>query len=312
MRSGLQARGFTVTDWDAGPIGPGTVLVYDAFDDAHVGPDDRGRARAHTREALDSIRNARQVVVLSSAIVYGAWPDNPVPLTEAATVRPNPELPAAMEVAEVEVMVERWAERNPDVAVAVLRVASPVAEDEASWLGEQMLRASLVAVGDEDPGWQFMHMDDLVSAVATVVRTAADGVFNVAPDGWLSGPERRELLGVRPRLWLPESLAAELTELGSRFGAGRLLPRGLVPYAAHSWVVSNDRLSDLGWRPRYTNAEAFVAADDAPPWADLNAGQRQELSLALVTASAVAAPLVASWWWHRLRVRRALSRPTVA
>ncbi|MBV9042245.1 MAG: hypothetical protein JOZ68_14660, partial [Acidimicrobiia bacterium] len=32
-----------------------------------------------------------RVVYLSTAMVYGAWPNNPVPLTEDAPMRPNPD-----------------------------------------------------------------------------------------------------------------------------------------------------------------------------------------------------------------------------
>src|SRR4051794_14153036 len=34
--------------------------------------------------------STRTVVYVSSAMVYGAWPNNPVPLTEDAPMRPNP------------------------------------------------------------------------------------------------------------------------------------------------------------------------------------------------------------------------------
>src|SRR4051812_14078680 len=46
------------------------------------------------REVLDVAASigAAHVVVLSSATAYGAWPNNPVPLTEDALLRPCPDL----------------------------------------------------------------------------------------------------------------------------------------------------------------------------------------------------------------------------
>jgi len=44
----------------------------------------------------------RNLVVKSSALVYGAWPNNPVPLTEDAPVRPNAELLYAVQRAHLE------------------------------------------------------------------------------------------------------------------------------------------------------------------------------------------------------------------
>ena len=46
------------------------------------------------RRVLDAAASAgvAHLVVLSSATVYGAWPNNPVPLTEDSPVRPDPGL----------------------------------------------------------------------------------------------------------------------------------------------------------------------------------------------------------------------------
>ncbi|MFL6207123.1 MAG: NAD-dependent epimerase/dehydratase family protein, partial [Acidimicrobiales bacterium] len=52
---------------------------------------------ALARRVLDaaSAVGAEHIVLLSSAIVYGAWANNPVPLTEDAPLRPNPGVVAA-------------------------------------------------------------------------------------------------------------------------------------------------------------------------------------------------------------------------
>ena len=52
-------------------------------------------------------------VLLSSATVYGAWANNPVPLTEAATLRPNPELEFAVRAAERERIASDWKDEHP-------------------------------------------------------------------------------------------------------------------------------------------------------------------------------------------------------
>ena len=56
------------------------------------------------RRVLDAAAAAGRahVVVLSSATVYGAWPTNPVPLTEDAPLRPNPGCAFAVQKAEIE------------------------------------------------------------------------------------------------------------------------------------------------------------------------------------------------------------------
>ena len=64
-----------------------------------------------TRRVLEAAGRAgvNRVVRLSSAAVYGAWENNPVPLTEDAVLRPNPGyLPAILD-AECERVLAEWA-----------------------------------------------------------------------------------------------------------------------------------------------------------------------------------------------------------
>ena len=58
-------------------------------------PDARSRRResitAGAAAVFDQIGDARHFVIVSSALVYGAWANNPVPLTEDAVLRPDVE-----------------------------------------------------------------------------------------------------------------------------------------------------------------------------------------------------------------------------
>jgi nucleoside-diphosphate-sugar epimerase len=189
------------------------------------------------------------LVLLSSAMVYGAWPGNPVPLTEAAPLRPVPELRFAVERAEVERLAAGWrderaahlAEHEPTrepVTVAVLRPVVSVGS------GPPRARSPWAARGltvEDEPPSQFVHLDDIAAAVDLARRARLDGPFNVAPDGWLSAEARRGLGGPAPRLALPGAVAERLGALRWRAGLTRV-PPGLLPYTMYPWVVANDRL----------------------------------------------------------------------
>jgi UDP-glucose 4-epimerase len=105
---------------------------------------------------------------------------------------------------------------------------------------------------------QATHVDDLVAALELVVRDDHPGTFNVASDGWLDHDTARSLL---PRSGVP-ALPAELLERvltrSWESGLGDI-PPGVVPYLEHPWVVANDRLKALGWRPTHTNEQAIEA-----------------------------------------------------
>ena len=75
---------------------------------------------ATTRRALRTAV-AEHVVYASTAMVYGAWPNNPVPLTEDAPMRPNPGFDYATSKAEAERAALEWRDATPSGQLAVLR-----------------------------------------------------------------------------------------------------------------------------------------------------------------------------------------------
>jgi hypothetical protein len=241
-----------------------------------------------TRLVLDAASDAgvTRLVVVSSALVYGAWPSNPVPLTDDAPLRPNPDFPPAVELGEVERLVGDWRDAQPSATVAVLRPAVPVAEDTPGWLGSMLAAVRGVPIGDDDPPAQFVHLDDLAAAVSVAVATGLEGAANVAPDGWIGGEELRGLVG-GPRLRLPWGLGEKVTSWRWRAGLSPT-PPGLLPWTAHPWVVSADKLKAAGWSATVTNQEAFVAGHRAAPWATVSPKRRQELTLAASAVAAVA------------------------
>ncbi|MEY2592245.1 MAG: hypothetical protein QOJ67_4229 [Acidimicrobiaceae bacterium] len=233
-----------------------------------------------TKAVLDAAGSVgmTRLVVLSSATVYGAWATNPVPLTEDATLRPNPDLDFAVRAAERERLVAEWRGEHPSATVAVLRAATPVAEGASGWLSDGLRAAASVrAAGPDDPPAQFLHLDDLATAVVLALSKGLDGPRNVAPDGWIGGEEVRALIG-GPRVRVPNAVAKRMAVLRWRLG-GAPAPPGLVPYTVHPWVIANDRMRAAGWAPSYSNEEALVAGTPASPWSTISPQRRQELAL---------------------------------
>jgi nucleoside-diphosphate-sugar epimerase len=260
---------------------------------------------ADTRALLDAAAAAdvAQVVTLSSAMVYGAWANNPVPLTEDAPLRPDPSLPYASAKAESERLVLEWraARSGPRPVVAVLRPAVSVSGDSTEWLSASPWSAAALRASGTDRPSQFLHLDDLASAIDHARRQGLDGSFNVAPDGWLPADTLRDLAGPVGRLHLPAGVSGRLAALRADMGpAGP--PEGWS-YSRHSWVVANDRLRATGWRPRHRSEEAYVEADPGGPLASMSPRRRQELSL--LAAGGVVLAGLGGAAWALLRHRRA-------
>ncbi len=251
---------------------------------------------------LASEAEISRLVVVSSAMVYGAWPNNSVPLSEDAAVRPNPESTFAVHQADAERTALEWADLNPDRQVTILRPTAVASPNASGLIGEALLAAAPIRTRRDDPPQQFVHLDDLATAVATVVQLEDSGVFNVAPDGWLTAREVKDLVGARPTIRLPIPLPGRLDRYVAR-RVGHQAPTGLLPYTRYPWVVANDRLRSTGWVPRYGNDQVFVAADAGMPWDSMNAKQRQNVSLGL-GATAVIGLLYALGSW----LKRTMSR----
>ena len=256
-----------------------------------------------TTRVLDAAAAAGvgQVIVRTSATVYGAWPDNPVPLSETAPLRPNRESSWVLARAEVEERVRSFADAHPQMAVAVLRPCVTVSPQGPDELGRVLAASRFVASAEGAAASQFVHADDVAAAVDLVRREGADGVFNVAPDGALDAELIRALVGGAPRVPLPEAIARRLSAFGWRYQLAPT-PPGFLPFVNHPWVVANDRLQALGWKPEHSNEEAFVVGHAAAPWATISPQRRQELALG-ATALALAAGVAGAVYGLRRALR---------
>jgi nucleoside-diphosphate-sugar epimerase len=264
----------------------------------------RSSALRSTADVLGAATGAgvTHVVVVSSAMVYGAWPNNPIPLTEDAALRPDAQFAFAHQLAQVEQLVDDWRTAVSGRSATVLRPVLTLAADGTG----SIVRALAANVGskldEDDPPAQFLHLDDLASAVRLAHDRRLDGVFNVAPDGWIAGERVRALAGTPPRLRLPSWLVEPIAEVRWRFQRGPI-PPGLRSYARYGWLVANDRLIEAGWSPTVTNEQAYVEGTEAKWWTMLTPKRKQELSLGgMVIVGAGGLGLFA--WLARRALRR--------
>jgi nucleoside-diphosphate-sugar epimerase len=279
----MPVRSIVVTGAD-GPIGR---RVTAKRDDAAVLASWPDADLEGTRRALLYADDAATVVYLSSAVVYGAWPDNPVPITEEAPLRPNPAIDDAARHAEAERLVADWADDHPGATVAILRPATVLGPGVDSWLA----RTPRFRADGADPARQFVHIDDVVSAIEVATERSLDGVFNVAADGSIPGEVVRGLSAGRLSLPVPALAARMLTRWASALGLSNVSP-DVLPLIDYPWVVANDRLRAAGWEPQYSNEEAVVAGRPGGWWREMSPGRRQQLTLG--AAGALAAGAVAA------------------
>ncbi len=243
--------------------GVDTVVLFPLIDAADRNEEGR-RARVveGTRRTLEAAAGAATVVVWSSGVVYGAHPDNPVPIPETQSTRPNPEFPAAGVLAESE-RVALDVEQGDGPAVVVLRGAGVWSPAWGTFLSRSLMAPAMLGVRGQDPPLQCLAPADAVSALALATSGRLRGVYNVAPDDWVGARDAAKAAG-RRRLEVPQRVAQSTAERLWRAGMSAATSGELL-YQMYPWVLDNARLRQAGWAPTRSSAAAFAEAGGQVP-----------------------------------------------
>ncbi len=242
-------------------LGDVDVLIHTDID---TSPDTDTAARtaynvrgAQTVLTAAAAAGVSRVVLFTSAVVYGAYPDNPVPLAEDAPLRAVPDGSLVGDYLEIERLAERAPKAHPGLSVTVLRPTVLAGPGVDTVFTRHFEAPRLLVVKESEPCWQFCHVEDLASGLVQAALSEVDGPLAVGGDGWLSQQEVEEISGMR-RMELPESLALGTAERLHRLHLTPA-PATDLQYVMHPWAVSTERLKATGWQPEFSNAEAFEA-----------------------------------------------------
>jgi nucleoside-diphosphate-sugar epimerase len=249
----------------AGRLADVDVLVHTDIDTS-VDAEYRARRAANVRAAQTVLTAAAagqvgRVILVTSAMVYGARPDNPVPLEETAPLRADPDGSVAGDLLEIEHLARRSPRVHPGLSVTVVRPAALVDGSADSLAARHFESARLLTVKGASPRWQFCHINDLVSALELAIAGEVAGTFAVGCDGWLEQDEVERISGLR-RIELPAGLTFGTAQRLHRVGINPA-PVNDLHYLVYPWVVDCEALRAAGWRPGWDNAAVLEALMEA-------------------------------------------------
>jgi nucleoside-diphosphate-sugar epimerase len=241
------------------------VLVHTDLDTSpDTDPAERTRHNVRGTETVLTAAAAagvRRVILRSSAMVYGALPDNPVPLPDSAQLRAVPDGSLVADLLEIERLGRRAPRAHPGLHVSVLRPAIVTGPGVDTVFTRHFEAPRLLVVKDTEPCWQFCHLEDLAGALAfAAVHEELEGPYNVASPGWLDQEQIEERSGLR-RMELPAGLALGAAERLHRLHLTPA-PATDLQYVMHPWAVTAERLEAAGYAAKYANEEAFQALLD--------------------------------------------------
>jgi nucleoside-diphosphate-sugar epimerase len=232
-----------------------------------------------------------RVVLVTSAMVYGAQPGNPVPLEENAPLEADPDNSVVGDLLEIEQLAQRSGQTNPGMAVTVVRPAALVGEGVDTVITRHFEAPRLLAVKGCAPAWQFCHVDDLMSALELAAAGEVTGTFAVGCDGWLEQEQVEELSGLK-RIELPAGLTFSTAQRLHRAGITPA-PVTNLHYVVYPWVVDCATLREAGWKSSFDNEAVLAVLLEQRGAHRATAGRRIGRKDAAVAAGATAGTAVA-------------------
>ena len=213
-----------------------------------------------THNVLEAAEHAgtRQLLVTTSGVAYGAFPDNPVPLTEDDPVRGVAGFSYARDKTESDRLCQLWAARHTDRVMTIVRPCIVFGPNVDNYLVRLWTKQPFAVDigGTIDRDIQFVHEDDVVEGIAGLLLGRHGGAYNVAGDGLMTNRECAELIGV-PIRKLPLRVYRGLARTMWRLRQAEA-PPGAIDFALYSWLLSNEKLKrTTGWTPRYSSRETF-------------------------------------------------------
>jgi UDP-glucose 4-epimerase len=198
-----------------------------------------------------------QVLVTTSGVAYGAFPDNPVPLTEDDPVRGVAGFTYARDKTESDRLCQLWAATHPERVMTIVRPCIVFGPNVDNYLVRLWTKQPFaVDVGTIDSNIQFVHEDDVVEGITALLLGRHAGAYNVAGDGLMTNRECAELIGT-PIRKMPLRLYRGLARVMWKLRQSEVPPGG-IEFALHSWLLSNEKLKrTTGWEPKHTSRETF-------------------------------------------------------
>ena len=199
------------------------------------------------------------MLIAASGTGYGAWPDNPVPLTEEDPLRGRPGFPYVEDKVAQERMADAFAAAHPETRVLRTRATLVLGPHVDNFVSRYFRRPVAFVVRGYNPPAPVVHEEDVAAATWKLLREAPAGAYNLdAPD-----PIRlKEALAItgRPVLALPAAIMYPLVRVGWRLRLKALTeaPPAMLDYLRYPWSCDGSRVTRVtDFRYRY-DARATV------------------------------------------------------
>lgn len=198
-----------------------------------------------------------KVLALSTFHVYGADARNPSLIDEEYPMRAANLMPEIVDAVELENLFNIHLYKDPELNIVILRpcnIAGPGINNEISRMLGQRVAPCLVGFS---PLMQFIHVDDMARATRMAFEQNHPGVYNVAPDDYVTYQDALQMAGCR-RLFLPSvppGVARRAVRALGRFAP----PAYLIDFFKYSVIVDGSLFArSFDFQPSHSLSELFA------------------------------------------------------
>jgi len=198
-----------------------------------------------------------QVLVLSTYHVYGADPHNPSLIDEDYPLKAAGYAQELVDAVELENLANIYLYKHPELNITVLRPCNIAGAGINNSISRMLAQPLAPCVGGFSPLMQFIHVEDMASAVVECLYKNIPGVYNVAPDDWIAYQDALQLAGCR-RLFLPAvpaSLTGTLASMMGRFAP----PSYLLTFFKYAVILDPGKFDKtFDFKPVYSFDDIFA------------------------------------------------------
>jgi UDP-glucose 4-epimerase len=200
--------------------------------------------------AAASGSRVRKLVVKTSTLVYGSNFDDPYFFREHTRRAHPPTTAIERSLVEVDSLVRDFGDDNPRMTISSLRCADVLGRDRTTAFSRLLRMPVAPEVFGFDPRLQFVHEDDVTSALELATLQDVRGVFNVAGPGTITWGETCAIVGLR-RVAMPP-LVTGLAALPLRVLRVADIPPEVLRLLRYGRGVDTSRYQDAGFEYRYS------------------------------------------------------------
>lgn len=176
-----------------------------------------------------------KVIVLSTYHVYGANAYNPALIDEAAPLKAAELTMDLIDSVELENLANIYLWKYRDLNITILRPCNIVGPGVQNTISSLLSSKRAPVLAGFSPVMQFIHIDDMADAIVLSYEKNKSGIYNVAPEDWVSYQQALTLSGCKkvPIPSVPPGLARFITKTLDI----KIFPAFLLNYFKYSVVI---------------------------------------------------------------------------